>query len=113
MKSAYAVRAGFAFGSMMLAFVSITAAEEVHCNSVSFMSRRCTMVFSKECVKKGQSAETCQTMRGYCHACTDQYVRCKTEVLAAKANNRCAPCNEAYGACLRTMRAAYIDVKPN
>jgi hypothetical protein len=111
MKSAYAVRAGFAFGSMMLAFVSITAAEETACNSVSFMSRRCTMVFAKACADSGRSAETCQTMRGYCHACTDQYVRCKIEVLAAKSNSRCAPCNEAYGACLRAMRAAYIDAK--
>lgn len=106
------VVAALVFFVLLLSAGFGAAAEDTSCNNASFMSRRCNLVFAKACAEKGQSEERCRQMRGYCHACTDQYLRCKSSARAGKSNSRCAPCNEAYDACLVTMKAYYIDAKP-
>ena len=86
---------------------TVTLAQETGCNSTSFMSRRCHMVFVKGCRDRKQPADECERTSGYCHSCTDQYVRCKGSPERRKSGQGCAVCNQEYGACISDMVRQY------
>ena len=82
------------------------------CSSISSLSRRCHFTFAAECKARGETADHCTRMAGFCHGCTNAYATCKGDMNAQRTKAKslttnCGTCNTAYGRCIQRMVAQY------